>query len=164
MKKTYHKTEARRAFYKEMFDKLDGRCMICGEQLRLVIDHNHHTGELRGLLCYSHNAGLGMFQDSPELLEKAANYLRETGYSQPPEMVNFGGYPIVVDKRKISDAHIKLAITYLHTPGYPSERAMAKDLAKQLGITHDCAQKRLERLRKRLGLKVREVSQEVQNP
>jgi hypothetical protein len=43
----------------------------------LVIDHDHTTGEVRGLLCPTCNAGLGHFKDSPELLLKAALYLQK---------------------------------------------------------------------------------------
>ncbi len=44
----------------------------------LNIDHNHSTGELRGLLCFNCNAGLGNLQDSIENLESAIQYLKET--------------------------------------------------------------------------------------
>lgn len=33
------------------------------------------TGEVRALLCSACNVGLGMFQDAPDLLTKAAQYL-----------------------------------------------------------------------------------------
>jgi hypothetical protein len=60
-----------------------GRCAICGEPCRsgrrLSIDHDHATGAYRGLLCDRHNRGLGYFQDSPELLRKAAAYLEASG-------------------------------------------------------------------------------------
>ena len=39
------------------------------------IDHDPKTGKVRGVLCSSHNQGLGRFQDSPELLRAAADYL-----------------------------------------------------------------------------------------
>ena len=32
---------------------------------------------VRGLLCYSHNAGLQKFQDDPKLLRAAADYLEK---------------------------------------------------------------------------------------
>lgn len=57
-----------------------GQCAIClkpfGEFSRPNVDHNHETGQVRGLLCQNCNAGLGMFQDSSKLLELASAYLR----------------------------------------------------------------------------------------
>lgn len=57
-------------------------CEICqrtpsetGRPARMTIDHDHATGEFRGFLCGSCNTGLGMLQDSPELLRGALDYL-----------------------------------------------------------------------------------------
>lgn len=56
-------------------------CAICGrpspDGRRLHADHNHETKEFRGGLCHDCNRGLGIFRDSPELLEAAAKYLRD---------------------------------------------------------------------------------------
>lgn len=71
--------------YKEILIEQDGKCAICGSGIggnrnmtekRLFIDHNHITGKVRGLLCSKCNVGIGNLRDSPELLEKAAQYLR----------------------------------------------------------------------------------------
>lgn len=68
--------------YWKLYEAQGGRCAICqratGRARRLAVDHNHKTGEVRGLLCKPCNRyGLGMFaRDSIELLERAANYLR----------------------------------------------------------------------------------------
>jgi hypothetical protein len=54
-------------------------CEICGTKTdirSLAVDHCHTTGKLRGLLCSNCNCGLGMFQDSPQLLMKAETYLQ----------------------------------------------------------------------------------------
>lgn len=53
-----------------------GACLICQERPdQLVIDHDHATGEVRGLLCQLCNAGLGAFRDTPSYLRRAIIYL-----------------------------------------------------------------------------------------
>ena len=55
-----------------------GRCLICQEKmLRPVIDHDHASGQVRGLLCISCNAGLGFFRDNVQALARAAKYVRQ---------------------------------------------------------------------------------------
>lgn len=56
------------------------KCAICGTpkntlKNNLAVDHNHTTGEVRGLLCYACNRGIGLLKDSTEVLESAARYL-----------------------------------------------------------------------------------------
>lgn len=45
--------------YDELFDGQGGVCAICGgsnpDGRRLAVDHDHETGEIRGLLCYRCN-------------------------------------------------------------------------------------------------------------
>jgi hypothetical protein len=47
---------------------------------RFYVDHNHKTGEVRGLLCNDCNTALGLLKDSPELLAKAGLYLLTHGH------------------------------------------------------------------------------------
>lgn len=75
------KYETRYGLKGDEADKLkeDG-CEICGSENNLHIDHNHGTGEVRGVLCNNCNRALGMFQDDPHLLLDAAHYLLEKGH------------------------------------------------------------------------------------
>jgi hypothetical protein len=63
--------------YEEMHAAQDGRCLICTDRpvRGLVVDHCHVTGEVRGLLCHICNCGLGSFNDTPQLLYRAIQYL-----------------------------------------------------------------------------------------
>ena len=82
LKKLFGLTEAD---YNEMSERQGHACAICGKPetsrfleriRRLAVDHNHDTGKVRDLLCSDCNRAIGMMQDSPELLEQAALYLR----------------------------------------------------------------------------------------
>lgn len=66
--------------YERMYEEQGGVCAICGgpqasDKKRFDIDHDHTTGEVRGLLCNNCNRGLGHLQDSVPLLKKAVEYL-----------------------------------------------------------------------------------------
>jgi hypothetical protein len=61
--------------YDQMTRDQDGKCAICGMASMLCVDHNHSTGKIRGLLCTSCNAGIGLLKDSAEVLMSAAKYL-----------------------------------------------------------------------------------------
>lgn len=54
----------------------DNRCAICNEIKPLVVDHNHQTGLIRGLLCNFCNQGLGLFKDNSTILRNAAKYVK----------------------------------------------------------------------------------------
>lgn len=61
----------------EMLRKQNNKCAICNKFLSYyVIDHNHKTGKVRGLLCCSCNTAIGKFKDSISQLQKAIKYLR----------------------------------------------------------------------------------------
>lgn len=65
------------ADYLGMLEAQRGRCGICYRRYEmLVIDHDHETGEVRGLLCSGCNTGLGLFRDDPTRLANAVIYLR----------------------------------------------------------------------------------------
>jgi len=68
------------ADYDEMLENQGGGCAICGktpaeEGRHLSVDHDHETGEVRGLLCVDCNRGLGCFRDNSNLCRFAAQYL-----------------------------------------------------------------------------------------
>ncbi|HFC47216.1 MAG TPA: hypothetical protein ENJ63_04965 [Dissulfuribacter thermophilus] len=86
IEKTGRCGECLREYGSKMFNKQSGKCAICGVSFggrdengnvpsSANLDHNHQTGQLRGVLCGNCNRGLGLFNDDPKLLRKAADYL-----------------------------------------------------------------------------------------
>lgn len=62
-------------------DLAEDRCMICGQEPNgkgLEPEHDHESGKVRGMVCYRCNTILGWAKDDPEILERAAEYLRLT--------------------------------------------------------------------------------------
>lgn len=54
----------------------DFMCAICGDDVRrLVIDHDHKTGKVRGLLCSNCNTGIGLLRESQSVLRSAEQYI-----------------------------------------------------------------------------------------
>ena len=54
----------------------DGKCAICHQvPTKLVIDHDHETGLVRGLLCSPCNTSLGGFHEDVGNLVNAIKYL-----------------------------------------------------------------------------------------
>lgn len=71
--------------YDRMLSEQEGGCAICGTSDprghgRFHVDHNHRTGEVRGLLCTDCNTGIGSMKDSPQTLRRAIKYLEDNGY------------------------------------------------------------------------------------
>jgi len=64
--------------YDQLLSNQDSKCAICrrppGRQY-LAVDHDHETGEIRGLLCGTCNRALGLLRDSGEVLLAAYNYI-----------------------------------------------------------------------------------------
>lgn len=48
-----------------------------GVLFALAVDHNHDTGEVRGLLCSQCNRALGLLKDNPELIQGLLNYRKK---------------------------------------------------------------------------------------
>lgn len=65
--------------FETMLQQQNNKCLICGEpesiDRALAIDHCHHTGKVRGLLCNRCNHTIGLVEDSIEILQSAITYL-----------------------------------------------------------------------------------------
>lgn len=73
--------------YNKIFKEQNGVCKIClqpetvkdefGRLKKLVVDHCHIDGHIRGLLCHKHNLALGLINDSTTILYNAIKYLKD---------------------------------------------------------------------------------------
>ena len=70
--------------YLDIAERQSFVCAICGQENfpmkdcstgLLVVDHDHITDEVRGLLCHNCNRALGLLKDNTEVLSSAINYL-----------------------------------------------------------------------------------------
>ena len=68
------------SYIQNLREQANGICQCCGRpglhhHKRLVIDHDHSTGRVRGLICSNCNSILGFCDDNITTLENLINYL-----------------------------------------------------------------------------------------
>lgn len=93
-----------RGEYARILDAQDGRCAICTRRpraRRLAVDHDHATGAVRGLLCYTCNKFvLGFIEFDPIAAHNASVYIagiaRDFGEQYDPAAVPA---PLVVTRQ-----------------------------------------------------------------
>jgi hypothetical protein len=76
------------AEYDALLAAQDGLCAICcrpPKKNRLAVDHDHKSGLIRGLVCWTCNQGLGLWAESQERMQAACIYL-----SEPPAIAVLG--------------------------------------------------------------------------
>jgi Recombination endonuclease VII len=71
--------------YEDMLQRQNGVCLICGRAdtqkdpvatvKLLVVDHDHKTGKVRGLLCSKCNLAVGLLDDDVERAQGLVEYL-----------------------------------------------------------------------------------------
>jgi hypothetical protein len=69
--------------YNRMVEDQGGNCAICllppagtgRNTQRLHIDHDHETGEIRGLLCHACNTSLGQLAEDHERMQRMIDYV-----------------------------------------------------------------------------------------
>lgn len=73
--------------YNELLKNQDYKCAVClspetsidkrtGKLRELSVDHNHYTGEARGLLCRSCNTALGSLKENEDIIYSLLNYIK----------------------------------------------------------------------------------------
>jgi len=68
-----------------LLESQGGACAICKEDDPTggwVVDHDHESGEVRGILCRKCNSGIGLLKDNADVLRAAMNYLERHASQQ----------------------------------------------------------------------------------
>ncbi|MEV5829697.1 endonuclease VII domain-containing protein [Spirillospora sp. NPDC052242] len=86
----------------QMIARQGGVCVICLRAEAKHVDHDHFSGAVRHILCFKCNGALGQFEDDPQRMLLAADYLELRG-SQAHMLVNELGKP-VFDGRSRAEA------------------------------------------------------------
>lgn len=85
--------------YWRMYHEQSGKCGICRRRLyskrykSFCVDHDHATGEIRGLLCHNCNRAIGMLRDCPTTLRRAVEWVEGTVRSSEQSETNGEAVP-----------------------------------------------------------------------
>jgi hypothetical protein len=75
----FRKYDITKREYDAMYKKQKGTCAICKEvPSRIMVDHCHETGKVRGLLCGGCNTAIGIFKDNPDTMKSAIKYIKKS--------------------------------------------------------------------------------------
>jgi len=86
IKREKHREENRRRLYgitskeyQALWTKQQGKCAVCtciptGKR-KLAVDHDHISGQIRGLLCVQCNAALGLLHEDVHSIMELARYI-----------------------------------------------------------------------------------------
>ena len=79
--------------YAQLYEFQRGHCALCrratGASRKLSVDHDHATGDVRGLLCRPCNTMLGHARDNTRFFERCIKYLTFTPYARMREGFEF---------------------------------------------------------------------------
>lgn len=153
--------------FQEMYDSQDGKCAICDSAIAwetdnrnsLHVDHDHSTGWVRGLLCGRCNLAIGQFEDDPDLLTKAIEYL--IAGATPPEFV----FTKVPNPRRVP-SEVQKSATRAHAIGNTYRKGKTpwnrgrQFSPEQRNRMREAALKRCERTRKLKGTPASDVCSE----
>lgn len=64
--------------YRQYFEDADYKCSVCDSKHKLVLDHCHSTGIIRGVLCHNCNTALGHVKDNILILKGLINFLEKS--------------------------------------------------------------------------------------
>ncbi len=71
--------------YEKLYNDQNGKCKICTDDISLMskdnskniacVDHDHSTGQIRGLLCNHCNRALGLMKENIQYIQNMIKYL-----------------------------------------------------------------------------------------
>jgi len=74
--------------FTELLESQEGKCAVCGTRDgRQVVDHDHDTGKVRGILCVRCNVSIGGLGDTVNGLMRAVRYLEKASKSNAGDSV-----------------------------------------------------------------------------
>ena len=66
--------------YEKMYSDQNGKCKLCKKEKRLVVEHNHENGKVRGLTCDKCNHLLGHLENIDyDFMDRVHCYLNTDG-------------------------------------------------------------------------------------
>lgn len=128
--------------YYELYTKSNGTCYICGSKgftinknnptTQLVVDHNHLTGKVRGLLCPNCNRALGLFKDNKTLLSKAIDYIESD-----LDLTNDEKNRIYRNRKKTIETKLTKEIVFAVYTDLFINNLISSDIVNKYGITKE---------------------------
>jgi hypothetical protein len=87
-----------------MLAEQGGLCAACRTDAAVHVDHDHRTGQVRGMLCFLCNQALGNVRDDVERLERLITYLHRTRIAATMNEVEHTCCVIELDSRRFHAA------------------------------------------------------------
>lgn len=133
--------------YITLYKRQNGKCAICKQEgftlkdsvkTQINVDHNHLTGEIRGLLCPNCNRALGLLKDSKERIKNALEYL-DTPTIKPYQPVKVGRtIGGLFTKETLFEIYDDIFINKLRTKEIEEKYSISRNTKRniELGKTH----------------------------
>jgi len=113
--------------YENMLAAQGGVCKICERppkpEQRLVVDHDHETDVVRGLLCVTCNAGIGSLYQNVDWTRRAIEYLVANG-ARPSASSGYASTRALI-RREAEELHLYFSPPRLVDPAAPQAYTFA---------------------------------------
>lgn len=95
--------------YDELRRRQDDRCAVCGYTGKLVVDHEHITGDIRGLLCMPCNSAIGQVRDNVVHLQSLIAYLGKPAMFSGDELADRPRHLVQFLKQRVAALTAKIS-------------------------------------------------------